>query len=482
MQQLCRSWFARIKIAVIAMLIGVAGCRNPVPSAVQAQPRWPGMTIRVAAPPGPPTELINQLGREWANSSHAKLVTVPMTADWPDADVVLAPAADLPHWAAAGKVATLPRPEAVDAFMPVYRTRLLTWNGKVYGFPLLGDGPICVYRLDVFSDASMKSAYEAKFKKSLQPPQTWDEFADQAEFFAERRARPSLPPLPRDDTATCAALESIAAPMCCAAIRSTAVGEGIARSPQAFSFQYNVETGEPRIGEAGFVEALNLLQRIQKHRAKTNLVAEAMAGDQAVLGYITLADLAALGKDDAKRWGVFRIPGSHRVFGPNGSGGASGSQVNFLPFVGAGAVVGMVSAGSSQAEMAFDLLTYLTSPTVSTEIVHTPSLGSGPFREMHLDNQRELGWFNFGLTQPQTASLRTYLREIADPRADNPALVLRIPARQSHIEAWANEIRAALTGGDAAAAMRNAASRWRQLDGSPDKARTEFRRSVGLKS
>ena len=149
-----------------------------------------------------------------------------------------------------------------------------------------------------------------------------------------------------------------------------------------------------------------------------------MRSDQMALGYVTLADLGQLPPGEPRHWGVFRTPGSRRVFGglpPVNDRRLNEVPVNVVPFVGAGAVVGVVPLGAAQAEAAFDLLTYLAGPTASTEAVHTPALGSGPFRDMHLDPQHEVGWLNYDLNERQTALLRICLREIADPRVDNPA-------------------------------------------------------------
>jgi multiple sugar transport system substrate-binding protein len=333
---------------------------------------------------------------------------------------------------------------------------------------VLGDAPLCVYRRDLYADAAARQAYTEKHHRPLNPPETWDEFAEQAEFFATRRARPSLPPLSRDDAELGAAFGAVAAPLSVRAIVSEAGKGGGPRSVQAFSFQYDVDTGLPRLSDAGFVEALTLLKRVQPHRATTPTVAEAMRADQIALGYVMLADLGGLKPEEARHWGVFRTPGGRR----------EGGAVNVVPFLGAGAVVGIVPTSAAQSAAAFELLAYLASPDVSTEVVHTPAFGGGPFRDQHIT--KELGWLNYGLDDQQTAILRSLLREVADPRVDNPALALRIPARASHVAALTAEARAALAGADPAAALHAAGTKWQMLDGDPAKARADYRRSVGL--
>ena len=118
-------------IAVLMIALGTVGCHRPT-QAVVPPPRWEGVTLRVAAAEGRPRRLVDQLGRAWANSVGAKISVVVPTGDWPAADLVLIPAPDLPKWAAAGKATPLPTPDAVDAFMPIYRIRLLSWAGTPY--------------------------------------------------------------------------------------------------------------------------------------------------------------------------------------------------------------------------------------------------------------------------------------------------------------------------------------------------------------
>jgi hypothetical protein len=91
------------------------------------------------------------------------------------------------------------------------------------------------------------------------------------------------------------------------------------------------------------------------------------------------------------------------------------------------------------------------------------------------------GWLAYGLNEPQTARLRELLREVADPRLDNPAVVMRIPAAREHERVLAEALRAALANdADPAAVLAAVAERWRELDGDPAKAKVEYRRSLGL--
>jgi ABC-type glycerol-3-phosphate transport system substrate-binding protein len=458
------------------LVLTALGCRQRPAAVSRPAPRWAGVTVRVAAPDGPARLLLSRHGAVWANATGAKLAVGDAAAD-----LLLLPPAGLPHWAAAGKLRPLP-PEAVDGVLTLYRTRLLHWEGVPYGLPILGDGPICVYRLDAYRDPESKRAFREKHQYDLNPPATWDEFADQAAFFAERRGKPSLPPLPADDAGLTRAFYALAAPL---AVRSATGGAGKSepghgRSARLFSFHYDVDSGEPRIDRPGFVEALKLLRALQPHCSRQPSATAALAAGEAVLGYVTLADLAGLGSD-AVRWGVFRQPGSRRVFDADRPAPLLGGEPNHVPYVGAGGMVGVVPQSAAQPDAALDLLAYLASEPVSLEVVHTPEFGSGPFRELHLTRNTQ-GWRNYGLEEHQTTLLRQDLmREVADPRLDNPAVVLRIPEAHSHEQALAAALRQALAGdGDSAAALVAVAQRWRELDGDLARARAAYRRSLGL--
>ncbi len=44
----------------------------------------------------------------------------------------------------------------------------------------------CAYRKDLFEDAANKTAFQAKYKRPLDTPKTWDEFKQVAEFFTQK--------------------------------------------------------------------------------------------------------------------------------------------------------------------------------------------------------------------------------------------------------------------------------------------------------
>lgn len=52
----------------------------------------------------------------------------------------------------------------------------------IYGLPVQSNVLTMAYRKDLFEDPAITAAYKAKFGKELAPPETWDDFAQVAEF------------------------------------------------------------------------------------------------------------------------------------------------------------------------------------------------------------------------------------------------------------------------------------------------------------
>jgi multiple sugar transport system substrate-binding protein len=57
------------------------------------------------------------------------------------------------------------------------------WKGKTYGVPLSPYTKLVLYRKDLWEDANNQAAFKAKYGYDLQPPKTWGQFRDMAEFF-----------------------------------------------------------------------------------------------------------------------------------------------------------------------------------------------------------------------------------------------------------------------------------------------------------
>lgn len=75
----------------------------------------------------------------------------------------------------------------LEDYHPLYKD-LPTYKGKRWGFFDDGDQFMLYYRRDVFEDAKLRQAYQAKFGRELRVPKTWDEYAETAQFITDQMA------------------------------------------------------------------------------------------------------------------------------------------------------------------------------------------------------------------------------------------------------------------------------------------------------
>jgi multiple sugar transport system substrate-binding protein len=490
-----------ITLLSLALALPVAGlaCGSRTPSTEQSAPAAPPM-LKVACPTPRLAEIVQRYGRPWASRQGLQLETVPYdatndSARNPGADLWVVQAARMPHWAAAGTV--LPVPETLigpasaydwEGQLTLYRNTLLRWGRKTFALPLLGDSSVCFYRSDLFNDDGHRQAFQKRYGRALAPPDTWQEFAQVAEYF-HNQPRPginhpcaSLTALPTDDDGLDRLFYSVAASFAHAAVRED---DPKPPSPiEQFSFHYDLGDGTIRIATSGFVEALKLLQRLQAFRPaqpSTDPLASFINGE----AVLSLAPVDAISRFKQKlrgRFGVRRLPGSSQVFGYRTGQARSIAGGNFVPYLGADAWVLVVPQTSTQPDAAFGLAAALSDPRTSGDIVIEPAWGGGVVRRQQLTNRQ--GWQAFDLTPALTTSLLESLQEtLMHAQITNPVIRLRIPDERSHRQALDAELRAALLHGKRAEdALQQAAARWRQLDAGKDlKVRVrDYRLSLSL--
>jgi multiple sugar transport system substrate-binding protein len=488
-------------LATGLLLAALAGCGGPSATTPQTPPRpFDGVTLKVACPGETPRRVVERYGRDWATRQGIRLEAATYDAQaGPEAvagaDLWLIPPASLGRWAAADRLTPLPdeyaRPAAGEegrpkydwaGLLPLYRERLLRWGDRVYALPVLGEAPLCFYRLDLFAEPANKASFRDRYHRDLAPPATWEEFAELAEFFGARPgASPSLPPLADDDEID-REFHTIAASCAVrAADRLNLPGGGDPR-PALFSFHCDFATGEPRVASPGFVHALEMMRRLQACRAPADGRAgpEAFAAGRAV---VCLADASWVGRfqrSAAKpRFGVARVPGSRVVF--DYATGKKGEPAggNYVPYLGASGCLGVVPRDAARAGAAFALLGELSGPERSRQIVIEPDWGGGVFRRDQLTDAA--GWSSFGLDQAQTSALLQALQQtLTHPGVGNPATRLRLPKEAEYRKALLDEVRAALAGKkEPAAALKAADQRWRALDPA-ERRRTEYAQGLGF--
>ncbi len=459
---------------------------------------YKGAVLRVASPAGSPAEVVSLYSRGWA-ARNGVMVEVhnydagqePATVA--NADIWVLPPVALPRWAAAGELLPLPAEytSADNSFqwsrlLPLYREKLLVWDRKVYGLPLLGESPLCCYRADLLADEQHKAAFARKTGKPLAAPATWADFVAIADYFHEANHSSSLPPLPANDTALESEFYTLAAVY---ARRAVAVEQERDRQEQReeeFAFHYDLQTGKPRIDGPGFVRALRLLQQMQKDRAEQQAAepAQAFRDGRAVL---CLTDAPHLREFQATpalrdRFNICHMPGSEVYFDYQTGEQRPVPNGNRVPYLGAGGWLAVVPKAAAHAEAAFALLAELSGPRVSGQIVAEPRWGGGATRDDHFRTTR---WDAFDLDPARTAAVKEALRETVQYQGlKNPVVRLRTPDEAPHRAALVAELRSALANpqSDAAQALTRVARRWEELDKArgEEKHLAEYRLSLGL--
>ncbi len=341
----------------------------------------------------------------------------------------------------------------------VYQTRLLGWGAATYAVPLIGDATILIYRADLFAAANRK------------PPDSFAAYLELAKQFATDRQQPSLPPLSNDDALDreffTAAAAFMVKPLSDSELKKRAGNDpAIAKT---YGFHFDVETGQPRLTEQGFAQALEWLSASQVHRIKNGTLVEAFASDRAVFGLGTLSDLAALKPSShPKRYAVAPTPAA--------------ATVDTIPYFGPGGVLSAVTKSAKAPEAAAAMLRHLSDLPAGLEIVHSPEYAAAPYRAAHM-NERPDGWFNWGFDKPGTDSLRYALTKATDPRAINAPSRLRIRDEAKYRRLLLDGLREVLDkNADPAKTLQAIADQWETLDTRPaGEKKDEYLRSLNLK-
>jgi multiple sugar transport system substrate-binding protein len=500
-----------IAVAACCFALGCGNTSGPTNTEEPAKP-LANRIVKVACPSGPRgssvVRLLERYGRAWAARTGAQVVTSTYDPGaGPDsgtpADVWIVPPAEMPRWAAGGLLQ--PVPDAVlrdpaydwDKLLPLYKSVLLVWDGKVHALPVLGETWLCFYRRDLFQDARERAGYRRFLESKRRPvrdlaaPQTWTDFADTAEYF-HNRPRPgidhscaSLPPLADDDERLDRLFYSIAAPLARRAIPE----DEKPRPPdvEVFPFHYDLDGRQPRINSAGFVRALDLLGRLQAYRpaATTSEPEQAFQSGEAVLCLASPASIARFQDATSRvrgKVGFCRVPGSEEYFPyPLREPRPARRGANLVPYLGAGGWLAVVPRTAAEPQAAFDLLADLSGPRTSLQAALEPAWGGCGFRREHFEERS--GWSAFGLGPEETVQLRQMLQQTMNPALINPVARLRIPDEREHFRSLVKAVRSALTERvPAHKALDEAARDWERIDQRKalEQRRRDYQLSLGL--
>lgn len=496
----CRRGVAGLCLLLVTVVL--AGCRGPVAS-TRTTKAVDMPALKIVCPDELSRQAITRLGHDWATTQGIRLESTPYDPKVgpeaiSDAAAWIVPTAEMPRYAAAGKLHAVPAQYtqnkgdyAWENLLPVYRFKLLVWDQAAFALPLMDEPLLCFYREDLLRESKHVDAYRNKHGRGLGPPATWQELADIAELFHNQprpgidRPCPGLPPLSTSNTGLDQEFFAVAA-----SIARRGIREDELRKPpsvEIFSFHYDLNTGAARIATAGFGNALELMRRLQGYRPAGAALdpPESFARGEAVFCLASPRWIRRFNEAPATR-GKFRVmrpPGSSVVADYSTGAIQKLTGVNFVPYLGASGLVAVVPTSNPAPDAAFALLTSITGPNnTCRDLVTDPTWGGGIFRREHLEAR--MGWGGFGLPEGRTEPFIDLLRQTyVHAGLINPLLRLRTPDEREHQLALLEEIRNVLLANkDPQQALSAAARKWKTLDDAKDpKLRLgDYRMSLSL--
>ena len=487
------------RVALCCVILGTAtGCPSPpatTPPSGAARPA--GASLAVACSDPVYAGRLAQRAKAWAGRTGVAVRVVP---DFADADVLVLPPGHLGATLSRPGFECLPLPAGFKAndhpvqrsrTAEAYRETLTNWAGEVVGLPLVADGAVLVYRADRFAADADRAGFARAFGRPLQPPRTYEDAAEVAAYFHGVDGRPSLAPLPAGPGELGTLFQRIVACYDRPAAGEVEAGRGAkAGRSTALGLLADPATGVPRFQGPGFLAAARWLAATAPFRPKSGPTDSGPALDTgtAVLDLMNLRDLARLPLDPATggvsaRFAVAPLPGTRTCFDADGKPAAAAGEGNYVPFLGAHTLIGVVRKTCADPQAAWDFLADGAGATGSAATLSDPATGSGPFRREHVDEANERIWLGYKFDAEQSRNLSLALRRFLALNVANPVTVTRLPDADARLAALDAILRRLGTGGLAPeAAMAEATAAWKAFDAKvPADALTRQRRNaVGL--
>ena len=472
-------------------LFALALAMSGATAQAQCSPDFTGVTLTAVSQTGPfIASALRMAGDKWEAKTCGKLniVEIPfgelypkyitgMSAGGVDFDVMTY----APAWLAdfAPSLSEMPAQytsgPAWDDIAPVYRDRLMVWQGKVISQSMDGDVHTLQYRTDLFEDPKEQEAFKAKYGYDLAPPATWAQYYDIAEFFT----RPDQ------------------------GLYGTA--EAMVRGGQQFWFFFthaaaytndpnqpggmffDPETMDARINNPGWVKALDDYIRSVKFSPpgatgfSSGDVRTAFAGGKVAMNF-DWGDTGTIATDPkqsqiAGKVGSAVTPGSTEVYSALEGAWKTYDQPLQSPFMAFGGWQAGVPEASANKEAAWDYVNFLTNPENSIQAAITGGTGVNPYRTSHFDVTKWTGL----MTEAEATS---YLAaQKASIEAPNVALDMRLPGYFSYTEVLEIELSKALAGQvTSQEALDTVAAEWNKLTDQfgRDAQKAAYRASMGL--
>lgn len=343
--------------------------------------------------------------------------------------------------------------------LPIYKNNVLSWNNIAYGLPYDGDCINLYYRRDIFANQSYQQRFQKQFGYKLQPPKTWQQYRDIAQFFhgwdwdkdgkknygiAELRIKGDV-----------AMLQFFA--------RAAAYG----KHPQDRAYFFDPDTMKPRIHTPPFARALQEYIEIMKygppniskfagHDVRNAFVTGKviMAIDWADLGIYAVNNPASTVHDKV---GYSQLPGTNQVYySPAKQWQTKFNQVSSI----SGNWMFFINKNSKNKKLAFSFAAHMTSPQLTKELVATSGNAVNPSRYSHFKDPSH--WQKNGFS---TDSASRYLKEITKSLANtNVVYDITIPGAGDYYHTLDEAVYSAIEGKmSAQVALEQAADKWQKI-------------------
>ncbi len=460
--------------------------------AFACSPDFSGTTLTFASQTGPYIASALQIaGKKWSEKTcgkvnvvefpwselYPKIVTALTSGETTFDGITFAPA-----WSPDFTPFLAEMPESMrqganwDDIAPVYRDRLMVWDGKVLSQTIDGDVHTYTYRIDLFEDPKEQEAFKAKYGYDLAVPKTWKEYLDIAEFFT------------RPDQGLWGAAEAFrrGGQQFWFFFSHAAAYTNNPELPGSMFF--DPETMDAQINNPGWVRGLEEYIRASKLAPPNALnfsfgeVNAAMAGGQ-VAESIGWGDTGVIASDPKQskisgKVGSAMLPGSTEIWNYKTKQWDKFPEIVYSPFMAFGGWQAAVPLASKNQEAAWNFIEFLSSPEVSGEAAVTGGTGVNPYRATHTSNLKL--WSSLFSEREAVEYLKAQGDSVT---AKNVALDMRLPGYFSYTEVVEIELGKALAGEvTPQQALDTVAAEWNRLtdEFGRDAQLAAYRAAMGL--
>ena len=317
-----------------------------------------------------------------------------------------------------------------DDVAPFFRDFSATYAGDIYTIPLDGDFHMVYYRTDLLEEAG------------FDPPKTWDEYLEIAEFFHSQDLNGDGDP----DYGSCISKKRAAQAYWFITSVAGSMLQSQGTSQGAF---FDTETMEPLIDNAAFRKALEIYDATTEFGPPDELNLDvgdtrslftsgrcALSMDWGDIGTLAIDPETSVVMD---KTGAVILPGSTEVLDR-----ATGELVpcdeetcpfaidgiNYAPFASFGGWSGGINSAIDdiKKDAAYDFFSYMAQPAQANVDVTIGATGYNPYRTSQFLNRQ--AWVDAGMSPEAAAS---YLGAIEDSlNSPNMILDLRIPQNQRY--------------------------------------------------